>query len=97
MLSLPLPLPRRAPWPVIQYGGNNKQMRNNQPNKGSNEAAATRANNQPNNSMERHHGQRQRLMVNGNGSWSAIQRKIQSFRRFELLEFDFMTTRRVRI
>jgi hypothetical protein len=56
-------------------------MRNNQPNKGSNEAAATRANNKPNNSMEAWS-----TMVNGNGNgkgngkgirsspWSVIQR-----------------------
>jgi hypothetical protein len=52
---------------VIQYGGSKKQMRNNQSNKGS---AETRANNQPNNSMEAWSG----TMVNGNAPWSAIQR-----------------------
>jgi hypothetical protein len=45
-------------------------MRNNQPNKGkgSNEAAATIANNQPNTNMERHHCQRQQsTMVTASG------------------------------
>jgi hypothetical protein len=39
-------------------------------------------------------------MVNGNGIMAIIivvDGKRHSFRRFELLEFDFMTTRRVRI
>jgi hypothetical protein len=69
-------------------------MRNNQPNKGSDEAAATRANNQPNNSME---AWSRSVMASGNingmateSSLSSIEKR-QSFRRFELLEFDFMT------
>jgi hypothetical protein len=78
MLSLPLPLPRRAPWPVIQYGGSNKQMRNNQPNKGSNEAAATRANNQPNDGAAWSGMEAWNAMVNGNGS--VVISKMQSFR-----------------
>jgi hypothetical protein len=60
---LSLPLPHRAPWSVIQRSDSNKQMRNNQTIKGSNAAAATRANNQPNEGMERRYGQLQWPMV----------------------------------
>jgi hypothetical protein len=83
-----------GPWPVIQHGGRKKQMRNNQPNKGSNEAAATRANNQPNNSME---AWSRSAMVkgNGNGSWSTFQRLREA--ELPLLEFDFMSYRMERM
>jgi hypothetical protein len=54
---------RKGERPVAMVS--KKQMRNNQRNKGSNAAAATRANNQPNEGMERRYGQLQwhRTMV----------------------------------